>query len=52
LTRSNLVGEQMNEVLTEMADWPIIEVELQIKKIKRPAIPVQEWLGIERKNIL
>ncbi|MCJ7433829.1 MAG: M24 family metallopeptidase [Anaerolineales bacterium] len=36
------VGEQTNEVLTEMADWPTIEVQIGGKKIKRPAILVKE----------
>ena len=36
-----LVGEQTNEVLTEMANWPIIEVQIDNQKIKRPAILVQ-----------
>ena len=33
-----LVGEQVNEVLTEMADWPTIEVQVGSQWIKRPAI--------------
>ena len=33
-----LVGEHTNEILTEMADWPTIEVQIRDQIIKRPAI--------------
>jgi antitoxin VapB len=33
-----LVGEQFNEILTEMNDWPAIEVRIGDQIIKRPAI--------------
>lgn len=33
-----LVGEQSNEIMTEVENWPFIEVEIAGKKIKRPAI--------------
>ena len=33
-----LVGEQTNEVLTEMKDWPATEVQIGGQTIKRPAI--------------
>jgi antitoxin VapB len=38
------VGEQTNEVLTEMTDWPMIEVQIGGQKIKRPAILEKAWL--------
>ncbi len=37
-----LVGEQGNEIITEMKDWPIIEVQVGKQTIKRPAILVRE----------
>jgi Xaa-Pro aminopeptidase len=37
-----LIGEQTNEVLTEMPDWPTIEVQVGGQKIKRPAILEKE----------
>ncbi|OGO26733.1 MAG: hypothetical protein A2W33_00095 [Chloroflexi bacterium RBG_16_52_11] len=37
-----LVGEQANEVLTNMADWPAIEVPIGSQLIKRPAILEKE----------
>jgi antitoxin VapB len=33
-----LVGEQTNEILTDMTDWPAIEVQIGDQRIKRPAI--------------
>ena len=33
-----LVGEQTNEILTEMKDWPIVEIRIEDQTIKRPAI--------------
>ena len=33
-----LVGERSNEILTEMIDWPAIEVQIADQMIKRPAI--------------
>ncbi|MEW6400528.1 MAG: M24 family metallopeptidase [Chloroflexota bacterium] len=33
-----LVGEQSNEILTEMADWPAVEIQVGDQIIKRPAI--------------
>jgi antitoxin VapB len=33
-----LVSEQENEVLTEIADWPAIEIPVGDLSIKRPAI--------------
>lgn len=36
------VGEKTNEVLTEMADWPAIEVQVGGQKIKRPAVLEKE----------
>ncbi len=33
-----LVGERSNEILTEMADWPAMEIEVGDQIIKRPAI--------------
>lgn len=33
-----LVGEQTNEILTEMKDWPNVEIQLGDQVIKRPAI--------------
>jgi Xaa-Pro aminopeptidase len=33
-----LVGEHTNEILTEMADWPTIDVQIDDQIIKRPAI--------------
>ncbi len=33
-----LVGEHTNEVLTEMTDWPTIDVQIGDQIIKRPAI--------------
>lgn len=33
-----LVGEQSNEILTEMSDWPTLEVQIGDQIIKRPAI--------------
>jgi Xaa-Pro aminopeptidase len=37
-----LVGDKSNEVLTEMADWPTIEIQIDGQKIKRPAILEKE----------
>lgn len=37
-----LVGESSNEIITEMADWPSIEVQIGDQIIKRPAIFVKE----------
>jgi len=33
-----LVGEESNEIITKMADWPSIEVQVDGQVIKRPAI--------------
>ena len=33
-----LVGEHTNEILTEMADWPTIDIQIGDQIIKRPAI--------------
>jgi antitoxin VapB len=33
-----LVGEQANEILTEMTDWPVIEIKVGNKSLKRPTI--------------
>ena len=33
-----LVGEKSNEILTEMADWPTIDIKVGNQIIKRPAI--------------
>jgi antitoxin VapB len=33
-----VVGEQTNEILTDMTDWPAIEVQIGDQRIKRPAI--------------
>jgi Xaa-Pro aminopeptidase len=33
-----LVGEQSNEIITEMADWPFLEIQVAGEKIRRPAI--------------
>jgi len=33
-----LVGEQTNEILTEIVNWPAIEVQIGDQRIKRPAI--------------
>ena len=33
-----LVGEHTNEILTELADWPTIEVQIRDQIIRRPAI--------------
>jgi Xaa-Pro aminopeptidase len=33
-----LVGEQRNEILTEMKDWPTTEIQIGNQTIKRPAI--------------
>lgn len=33
-----LVGEQDNEVITQMKDWPVMEVEVEGRRMKRPAI--------------
>jgi len=33
-----LVGEHTNEILTEMADWPTIDIKIGSQIIKRPAI--------------
>ena len=37
-----LVGEGSNEIITEMADWPSIEVQVGEQVIKRPAILEKE----------
>jgi antitoxin VapB len=37
-----LVGEQTNEILTEMKDWPTIEIQIGDQTIKRPAILVKQ----------
>jgi len=37
-----LVGEDSNEIITEMADWPSIEVQVDQHVLKRPAILVKE----------
>ena len=37
-----LVGESSNEIITEMADWPSIEVQVDEQIIKRPAILEKE----------
>ncbi len=37
-----LVGEQTNEIITEMGDWPFIEVEVAEEKIRRPAVLEKE----------
>ena len=37
-----LVGEQTNEVITEMADWPYVEVEVSGERFKRPAVLEKE----------
>ena len=37
-----LVGEGSNEIITEMADWPSIEVQVDEQIIKRPAILEKE----------
>ena len=37
-----LVGEQSNEILTEMADWPMIDIQIGDQIIKRPAILEKE----------
>jgi Xaa-Pro aminopeptidase len=37
-----LVGKQTNEILTEMAGWPTLEIQIGNQEIKRPAILVQE----------
>jgi antitoxin VapB len=33
-----LVNEGSNEILTEMADWPVMEIQVDEQIIKRPAI--------------
>jgi len=35
---SILVGEQSNEIMTEMAGWPTIDVQIGDQIIRRPAI--------------
>ena len=37
-----LVGEQGNEIITEMANWPTIEIQVGSQTIKRPAILEKE----------
>lgn len=37
-----LVGEESNEIITEMAEWPIIEVQVDGQILKRPAILEKE----------
>ena len=37
-----LVGEESNEIITEMADWPCIETQVGDQIIKRPAILEKE----------
>ena len=37
-----LVGEGSNEIITEMADWPSIDVQVDEEIIKRPAILEKE----------
>jgi len=37
-----LVGEESNEIITEMADWPSMDVQVGQQVIKRPAILVKE----------
>jgi len=37
-----LVGERSNEIITEMADWPSIDVQIDDQVIKRPAILEKE----------
>jgi len=37
-----LVGEESNEIITEMADWPSIEVQVDEQVIRRPAILEKE----------
>jgi len=37
-----LVGEQINEVLTNMADWPTIDIQIGGQLINRPAILEKE----------
>jgi Xaa-Pro aminopeptidase len=37
-----LVGDQANEVLTVMPDWPVIDVQIGSQYIKRPSILVKE----------
>jgi len=37
-----LVGEQTNEIITEMDDWPTVDVRTGDQIIKRPAILVKE----------
>jgi antitoxin VapB len=39
-----LVGERSNEIITEMADWPSIDVQIGDQIIRRPAILEKEWL--------
>ena len=33
-----LVGEHTNEILTEMTDWPTIDIQIGDQIIRRPAI--------------
>jgi antitoxin VapB len=37
-----LVGEHSNEILTEMMDWPTIDIQTGDQIIKRPAILEKE----------
>ena len=37
-----LVGEQSNEIITEMADWPTIDVQVDDQILKRPAVLEKE----------
>jgi antitoxin VapB len=39
---SILVGETANEIITEIADWPSINVQVGQQVIKRPAILVKQ----------
>ena len=39
-----LVGEQTNEILTQMKDWPTTEIQIGDQTIKRPAILEREPL--------
>jgi len=37
-----LVGEESNEIITEMADWPTIDIQVGGQILKRPAILEKE----------